>query len=151
MDDSCEGLAQDYAEDIFLSRFGGGIGTYMGGIRSLGEVTSKGNKTTGLIPFMKVKDSLSMAFQQGSNRRGSCAIYVDVSHPEIESFLQIRKPEVAEDRRALYIHHAINIPDAFMQAVVNDQPWNLVDPNSKKTKKTVRARELWGGLSSRHA
>jgi ribonucleoside-diphosphate reductase alpha chain len=145
-EDSCEGLAENYAEDIFLSRYGGGIGTYMGNIRSLGEVTSKGNRTTGLIPFLKVKDSLSMAFQQGSNRRGSCAVYVDVSHPEIEEFIEIRRPTRAEDRRTMYIHHAINISDAFMNAVVTDDEWNLVDPNSKKVKKTVRARELFATI-----
>jgi ribonucleoside-diphosphate reductase alpha chain len=146
VDDSCEGLAENYSEDIFLSRYGGGIGTYMGAIRSLGEMTSKGNKTTGLIPFMKVKDSLSMAFQQGSNRRGSCAIYVDVSHPEIEEFIEIRRPTRAEDRRAMYLHHAVNIPDTFMQAVASDDEWSLIDPNSKNVKKKVRARELFASI-----
>ncbi len=143
VEDSCDGLAANYSEDIFLSRFGGGIGTDMSSIRSLGEVTSKGNKSTGLIPFVKVKDSISMAFQQGSNRRGSCAVYLDVSHPEIEEFIEIRRPTRAEDRRAMYIHHAVNIPDSFMQAVIADNLWELVDPNSKKVKKTVRARELY--------
>lgn len=146
VEDSCEGLADNYSEDIFLSRYGGGIGTYMGSVRSLGEMTSKGNKTTGLIPFMKVKDSLSLAFQQGANRRGSCAVYIDVSHPEIEEFIEIRRPTRAEDRRTMALHHAVNITDTFMQAVSSDDDWLLIDPNSKNVKKKVRARELFASI-----
>jgi ribonucleoside-diphosphate reductase alpha chain len=146
VEDSCDGLSKNYSEDIFLSRFGGGIGTDMSSIRSLGEITSKGNRTTGVIPFIKVKDSLAMAFQQGSNRRGSCAVYLDISHPEIEEFIEIRKPTRAEDRRAMYIHHAVNIPDKFMEAVADDLEWDLIDPNSGKVKKTVKARTLFRKL-----
>lgn len=146
VDDSCEGLAENYKEDIFLSRHGGGIGTYFGAVRSVGEVTSKGNRTTGVIPFIKVVDSLMLGFQQGSNRRGSCAVYLDINHPEIEEFLELRKGTGDEKRRARYLHHGLNIPDAFMQAVEKDLSWDLIDPNSHEVRKTVNARELWKKL-----
>lgn len=142
-EDSREGLAEGLSEDLFLSTNGGGLGRYMGHIRSLGEATSRGVTVPGLIPWLKAWDSLTMAAHQGSTRRGSCAIYIDVSHPEIEDFIEIRRPTRSEDRRTMYLHNAVNLSDAFMVAVQNDAPWDLIDPASKKVKKTVRARDLF--------
>jgi ribonucleoside-diphosphate reductase alpha chain len=143
VEDSIEGISENYKEDMYLSRFGGGIGTDFSKLRSNGESTSSGNITTGIIPFIKVVDSLMLATQQGITRRGAAAIYLDISHPEVEEFIEIRRETKGEDRRALFLHHALNIPDTFMNAVQEDLDWDLVDPNSKKVKKIIRARELW--------
>jgi ribonucleoside-diphosphate reductase alpha chain len=142
--DSRTGLAAHYEENIFLSSVGGGIGGYWGAIRSQGESTSIGNKTTGVIPFMHVADSQMLAFNQGATRRGSYAAYIDISHPEVEEFLIMRKPTGGDvNRKNLNLHHGINVTDDFMQAVVKGEEWPLVDPNSKKVTKIVDARELW--------
>lgn len=142
--DSRTGLAGHYEENIFLSSVGGGIGGYWGAIRSQGESTSIGNKTTGVIPFMHVVDSQMLAFNQGATRRGSYAAYIDITHPEVEEFLIMRKPTGGDvNRKNLNLHHGINVTDDFMQAVVHGEEWPLVDPNSKKVTKVVDARELW--------
>lgn len=142
--DSRTGLAAHYEENIFLSSVGGGIGGYWGAIRSQGESTSIGNKTTGVIPFMHVADSQMLAFNQGATRRGSYAAYIDISHPEVEEFLIMRKPTGGDvNRKNLNLHHGVNVTDDFMQAVVHGEEWPLVDPNSKKVTKVVDARELW--------
>lgn len=143
MPDSITGISENYKEDMFMARFGGGIGTDVSTIRSANEVTSSGNKTTGLIPFLKVKDSLMLATQQGANRRGSCAVYLDISHPEIDEFIDLRRQTGSDDRRSRYLHHAVNVPHSFMEAVERDSDWDLVDPKSKKSKRKVKARELW--------
>ena len=142
--DSREGLADHYNENIWLSSMGGGIGGYWGHIRSQGQSTSTGNKTTGVIPFMHVVDSQMLAFNQGSTRRGSYASYMDISHPEIVEFIEMRKPTGGDiNRKNLNMHHGINIPDKFMKAVTEDLDWDLVDPNSKDVVQTVKARTLW--------
>ena len=142
--DSRDGLASHYTENIWLSSMGGGIGGYWGHIRSQGQSTSKGNKTTGVIPFMHVVDSQMVAFNQGSTRRGSYASYMDISHPEIIEFIEMRKPTGGDiNRKNLNLHHGINIPDKFMKAMEDDKEWNLIDPNSKDIVKTVKAREIW--------
>lgn len=146
--DSVEGLVENQSETAYLSRFGGGVGTDFSMVRSIGEKTSTGNETTGIIRFIKVIDSTAMAFQQGATRRGAAAIYLDVSHPEIEEFIDIRKATGDAQRRSRYIHNAINITDAFMDAVFNDTDWHLIDPHSKTVKKTIKARDLWKRILS---
>jgi ribonucleoside-diphosphate reductase alpha chain len=144
VDDSREGLADHYTENIWLSSMGGGIGGYWGDVRSQGMATSIGNKTTGVIPFMHVVDSQMTAFHQGATRRGSYASYMDVSHPEIVEFIEMRKPTGGDiHRKNLNLHHGINITDAFMEAVQKGDPWDLIDPHTKQVIKTTDARTLW--------
>ena len=144
VDDSREGLADHYTENIWLSSMGGGIGGYWGDVRSQGMATSIGNKTTGVIPFMHVVDSQMTAFHQGATRRGSYASYMDVSHPEIVEFIEMRKPTGGDiHRKNLNLHHGINVSDKFMQAVVDGTPWDLIDPHTKQTINTIDARTLW--------
>lgn len=148
-EDSIGGLADNFTENMWMSVKGGGIGTYWGGIRSVGTPTSKGNKTTGAISFMKTVDSLMLACHQGSTRRGSCATYLDISHPEIEEFIVMRKPTGGDiNRKNLNLHHAVNITDSFMKAVLNNGDWNLIDPHTRGVKKTVKARDLWKSIIS---
>jgi ribonucleoside-diphosphate reductase alpha chain len=142
--DSREGLAAHYTENIWLSSMGGGIGGYWGHIRSQGQSTSKGNKTTGVIPFMHVVDSQMVAFNQGATRRGSYASYMDISHPEIIEFIEMRKPAGGDiNRKNLNLHHAVIVPDKFMWAVEKDEDWTLIDPNSKDKVRTIKARSIW--------
>ena len=144
VNDSRDGLAEHYTENIWLSSMGGGIGGYWGHIRSQGQSTSKGNKTTGVIPFMHVVDSQMIAFNQGATRRGSYASYMDISHPEIVEFIDMRKPAGGDiNRKNLNLHHGVVVSDKFMKAMENDEPWDLIDPNSKDKVKTVKARQLW--------
>ena len=144
VDDSREGLADHYTENIWLSSMGGGIGGYWGDVRSQGMATSIGNRTTGVIPFMHVVDSQMTAFHQGATRRGSYAAYMDVSHPEIVEFVEMRKPTGGDiHRKNLNLHHGINISDAFMEAVQKGSAWDLIDPHTKQVIKTTDARTLW--------
>lgn len=144
VDDSREGLADHYTENIWLSSMGGGIGGYWGDVRSQGMATSIGNRTTGVIPFMHVVDSQMTAFHQGATRRGSYAAYMDVSHPEIVEFVEMRKPTGGDiHRKNLNLHHGINITDAFMEAVQKGSAWDLIDPHTKQVIKTTDARTLW--------
>lgn len=143
VDDSREGLGEHYAENLWLSTSGGGVGTDWSAIRSVGTSTSKGNKTTGIIPFIKVIDSLTVASWQGSTRRGATAVYLNVRHPEIEEFIEIRKPTGDTNRRSFNIHNAVSIPDAFMVAVENGEQWKLIDPHTNIEVKSIDARELW--------
>jgi len=144
VDDSREGLADHYTENIWLSSMGGGIGGYWGDVRSQGMATSIGNKTTGVIPFMHVVDSQMTAFHQGATRRGSYASYMDVSHPEIVEFIEMRKPTGGDiHRKNLNLHHGINVTDAFMEAVQKGEAWDLIDPHTKQVIKTIDARTLW--------
>ena len=144
VDDSREGLADHYTENIWLSSMGGGIGGYWGDVRSQGMATSIGNRTTGVIPFMHVVDSQMTAFHQGATRRGSYASYMDVSHPEIVEFIEMRKPTGGDiHRKNLNLHHGINITDAFMEAVQKGEAWDLIDPHTKQVIKSIDARTLW--------
>lgn len=152
--DSREGLTSHYTENAWLSSMGGGVGAYWGAIRSNGVSTSGGSASSGAIPFMGVMDRMVLAFAQGVTRRASYAMYMDISHPEIEEFLEIRKPTGGDvNRKSLNLHNAVNIPDAFMQILENcmkdptaDDSWALVDPHSKRVVKTVSARALWQKL-----
>lgn len=142
--DSREGILSHYTENGWLASMGGGIGTYWGGLRSVGTKTKHGSKTTGVIPFAKVVDSQMLAFSQGGTRRGSAAVYLDISHPEVEEWIVMRKATGGDtNRKTLNLHNALNITDAFMEAVEKNSPWDLIDPHSKSVVKTVRARDLW--------
>src|SRR5436190_21696429 len=115
--DSLDGIVNTWNENVWLASKGGGIGTYWGSVRGIGEPVGLNGKTSGIIPFVRVMDSLTLAISQGSLRRGSAACYLDVSHPEIEEFLEIRKPSGDFNRKALNLHHGVLITDAFMVAV----------------------------------
>jgi ribonucleoside-diphosphate reductase alpha chain len=142
--DSREGLSAHYDENIWLASMGGGIGGYWGDVRSNGVATKHGSKSTGSIPFMHVVDSQMMAFNQGVTRRGSYAAYMDISHPEVEEFINMRKESGGDiHRKCLNLHNAINLTNDFLRAVENDEEWRLIDPKSKQPVKTVNARQLW--------
>jgi ribonucleoside-diphosphate reductase alpha chain len=142
--DSRKGLTEHYTENAFLSSLGGGIGGYWGHVRSDGSSTSKGSVSSGSIPFIKVVDSEIMAFHQGGSRRGSYVICQDIGHSESEECINIRKPTGGDiNRKALNLHNAINLPDAFMEAVDKGKQWDLRDPHSGNVTKTVSAREMW--------
>lgn len=143
MPDSREGILDHYAETSWLSSLGGGVGGYIA-VRGKDEETSKGSASSGATPFVCVIDRLMLAFSQGKTRRGSYATYLDISHPEIEEFLQLRKPSGGDaNRKGLNLHHAVVIPDAFMHAVVAGRSWDLTSPKTGKTLKTVDARALF--------
>jgi len=140
--DSLDGIVATWNENVWLASNGGGIGTYWGQVRSIGE-SVKGGETSGIIPFIHVMDGLTLAISQGSLRRGSAAVYLDVHHPEIEEFLEIRKASGDFNRKGLNLHHGINITDAFMQAVKNDAMFPLRSPKTNEVLREVNARQLW--------
>ena len=115
--DSLDGIVDTWNENVWLASKGGGIGTYWGTVRGIGEPVGLNGKTSGIIPFVRVMDSLTLAISQGSLRRGSAACYLDISHPEIEEFLEIRKPSGDFNRKALNLHHGVLVTDEFMEAV----------------------------------
>jgi len=142
--DSRHGLSNHYDENIWLASSGGGIGGYWGDIRSNGISTTHGSRSTGSIPFMHVVDSQMLAFNQGTTRRGSYAAYMDVSHPEIEEFINMRKESGGDiNRKCLNLHNGINITDAFLEAVKNNDHWRLIDPKTNEAVKVINARDLW--------
>src|SRR5579863_7388070 len=141
--DSLEGIVGAWNENVWLAANGGGIGTYWGGVRSIGERVKGQGQTSGIIPFIRVMDSLTLAISQGSLRRGSAAVYLDVHHPEIEEFLEIRKPSGDFNRKSLNLHHGINLTDEFMEAVRDDKEFGLRSPKTQKVLKTVNARQLF--------
>jgi ribonucleoside-diphosphate reductase alpha chain len=143
VDDSLDGIVQSWNENVWLASNGGGIGTYWGGVRSIGEKIGANGHTSGIIPFIRVMDSLTLAISQGSLRRGSAAVYLDVHHPEIEEFLEIRKPSGDFNRKSLNLHHGINITDAFMEAVRTDGDFDLISPKTNDVVRTVKARKIW--------
>lgn len=145
--DSLEGIVDLWNENIWLAARGGGIGSYWGNVRSINEIVRGNGKTSGIIPFLKVQDSMTLAISQGSLRRGSSAVYLPIDHPEIEEFIDLRRPTGGDvNRRALNIHHGVSIPDAFMKAVEENKSWELISPHTKKVVNTVSARELWSKL-----
>ncbi|HYD87028.1 MAG TPA: ribonucleoside-diphosphate reductase subunit alpha [Vitreimonas sp.] len=141
--DSLDGIMDTWNENVWLASNGGGIGTYWGGVRSIGEKVGQNGQTSGIIPFIRVMDSLTLAISQGSLRRGSAAVYLDVHHPEIEEFLEIRKPAGDFNRKSLNLHHGLNITDEFMIAVRDDLPFALRSPKNGEPLKHVNARKLW--------
>jgi ribonucleoside-diphosphate reductase alpha chain len=142
--DSLEGIVGLWNENVWLAARGGGIGSYWGNLRAIGERVGLNGKTSGVIPFVRVMDSLTLAISQGSLRRGSAAVYLPVDHPEIEEFIEIRRPTGGDpNRKALNLHHGVLIPDAFMRAVEADEPWALVSPKDGSVQRTLSARALW--------
>ena len=144
--DSLDGIVTTWNENVWLASRGGGIGTYWGQVRGIGEPVGLNGKTSGIIPFVRVMDSLTLAISQGSLRRGSAACYLDISHPEIEEFLEIRKPSGDFNRKALNLHHGVLIPDAFMEAVRDGAEWQLKSPKTGEVRATVDARALFQKL-----
>jgi ribonucleoside-diphosphate reductase alpha chain len=143
-DDSLKGIVDLWNENVWLASRGGGIGSYWGNLRSIGEKVRGNGKTSGVIPFMRVQDSLTLAISQGSLRRGSSAVYMPIDHPEIEEFIDIRRPTGGDpNRKTLNIHHGVSVSDEFMQAVEADEEWGLRSPKSREVIATVRARDLW--------
>src|SRR3954452_10249675 len=142
--DSLDGIVGLWNENVWLAAKGGGIGSYWGNLRGIGEKVGRNGKTSGVVPFIRVMDSLTLAISQGSLRRGSAACYLPVNHPEIEEFIKIRRPTGGDpNRKALNLHHGLLISDAFMRAVEADEEWALVSPKDGAVQRKVSARHLW--------
>ena len=146
IEDTAEGLVKNYEETSRLSMMGGGVGIGFG-------IRSAGDKSTGVMPHLKTYDSGSMAYRQGRTRRGSYATYLDISHPDITMYLEMRKPTGDPNVRCLNLHHAVNITDDFMEIIERcmidpeaDDSWHLRDPHSGEIRDTVSARHLWQSL-----
>ena len=146
VDDSLGGIVNTWNENVWLASRGGGIGTYWGSVRGIGEPVGLNGKTSGIIPFVRVMDSLTLAISQGSLRRGSAACYLDVNHPEIEEFLEIRKPSGDFNRKALNLHHGVLLTDEFMEAVRDGTEFHLKSPKDGSIRGTVDARSLFQKL-----
>lgn len=151
VEDSRQGITGHYTENAFLSSVGGGVGGCWSDVRSVGSKTSNGSESTGVIPFMKVVDAEMLAFSQGVTRRGSYAAYLDISHPEVEEFLDVRKPTGGDvNRKSVNLHHGVLIGDDFMELIEGatreegfDDSWDLIDPHTNQVTKTVSAKTLW--------
>ncbi|MEC7655427.1 MAG: ribonucleotide reductase N-terminal alpha domain-containing protein, partial [Pseudomonadota bacterium] len=142
--DSLEGIVGLWNENVWLAARGGGIGSYWGNLRSIGEQVGHNGKTSGVIPFIRVMDSLTLAISQGSLRRGSAAVYLPLSHPEIEEFVELRRPTGGDpNRKALNLHHGVLVPDAVMRAVEADAEWALTSPKDGSVLRKISARSLW--------
>jgi len=142
--DSLEEIVELWNENVWLASLGGGIGSYWGNVRSIGEKVGRNGKTSGIVPFIRVMDSLTLAISQGSLRRGSAAIYLPIWHPEIEEFIEIRRPTGGDpNRKALNLHHGVLVNNKFMNAVENNDDWALKSPKDGAVVDTVNARELW--------
>lgn len=144
--DSMDAIRQKWDENVLLGAGGGGIGTSWAAVRSIGEPVKGRGGSSGVIPFIKVMDSVTLAVSQGSLRRGAGAAYLPISHPEVEEFLEMRKPTGDINRKSLNLHHGLVVPDEFMFAVRDNAPWNLVDPKSGAVKSTLNARDLLSRL-----
>lgn len=144
-------LNEHYTENAMLSSIGGGIGAYWGNIRSNGMRTSSGSKSAGMVPFVGIVDRSVLAFAQGTTRRASYAAYIDISHPEIMEFLELRKPTGGDaNRKSLNLHNGVCIPDAFMEIIERcivdpgaDDTWELIDPKFNIVTERVSAKALW--------
>jgi ribonucleoside-diphosphate reductase alpha chain len=143
IEDTAEGLVENLSETNWLSMLGGGVGIGFG-------IRSADDKSTGVMPHLKIYDASSLAYRQGRTRRGSYAAYLDISHPDIISFLEMRKPTGDQNMRTLNMHHGVNIPDSFMEIIEKcmldpeaDDSWDLIDPASKEIRETVSAKHLW--------
>jgi ribonucleoside-diphosphate reductase alpha chain len=146
IEDTAEGLVDNLSETNWLSMLGGGVGIGFG-------IRSADDKSTGVMPHLKMYDASSLAYRQGRTRRGSYAAYLSIDHPDIIPFLEMRKPTGDQNLRTLNMHHGINIPDRFMEIIEQsmidpnfDDSWNLVDPASNEIRETVSAKELWQKL-----
>ena len=143
LDDSAEGLVETLSEVNWLSMLGGGVGIGVG-------IRSTDDKSVGVMPHLRTYDASSLAYRQGRTRRGSYAAYLDISHPDIMMFLEMRKPTGDQNMRCLNLHHGINITDDFMQIIENcmkdadaDDTWELKDPHNGEVREKVSAKELW--------
>jgi ribonucleoside-diphosphate reductase alpha chain len=143
IDDTAEGLVENLSETNWLSMLGGGVGIGFG-------IRASDDKSTGVMPHLKTYDSSSLAYRQGKTRRGSYAAYLDISHPDVMMFLEMRKPTGDQNMRCLNLHHGINVTDRFMELIERcmqdpdaDDGWNLLDPHSGEVRDTVSARALW--------
>ncbi len=142
--DSLHGILELWNENVWLASKGGGIGSYWGNLRGQGEKVGQAGKTSGVVPFIRVMDSLTLAISQGSLRRGSAACYLPVWHPEIEEFVDLRRPTGGDpNRKALNLHHGVVLSDDFMRAVEEDKEWVLKSPKDSSVQKTIKARSLW--------
>jgi ribonucleotide reductase alpha subunit len=143
LDDSSSGLVNNLSETNWLSMMGGGVGIHMG-------IRGADDKSVGIMPHLKVYDSSSLAFKQGTTRRGSYAAYLDIDHPDIIQFMEMRKPTGDQNMRTLNMNHGINISDKFMTLIEKcmmdkdaDDTWELIQPNTGRVAGTVSAKELW--------
>jgi ribonucleoside-diphosphate reductase alpha chain len=144
VNDSLEDIVGLWNENVWLASRGGGIGSYWGNVRSIGETVRGNGKTSGIIPFIKVMDSQTLAISQGSLRRGSAAVYLPIEHPEIEEFIDLRRPTGGDvNRRSLNLHHGVVISDAFMEAVEKGDDWELKSPSNGEVMQVIKARDLW--------
>ena len=142
--DSLESIVGTWNKNVWLAANGGGIGTYWGGVRSIGERVKGSGQTSGIIPFIRVMDSLTLAISQGSLRRGSAAVYVDIHHPEIEEFLEIRKPSGDFNRKSLNLHHGISSHRrGSWRRCVMATSFALRSPKTNDVVREVDARQLW--------
>ncbi len=142
--DSLDGIVNLWNENVLLASRGGGIGSYWGNLRSIGETVRGNGKTSGIIPFIKVMDSQTLAISQGSLRRGSAAVYLPIDHPEIEEFIDLRRPTGGDpNRRSLNLHHGVVVTDEFMRAVEKDGDFELKSPHSGQALDVIKARALW--------
>lgn len=143
-EDSLHGIVDLWNENVWLASRGGGIGSYWGNLRAIGEAVRGNGKTSGVIPFIRVQDSLTLAISQGSLRRGSSAVYLPIWHPEVEEFIDLRRPTGGDpNRKALNLHHAVVISDDFMRAVEKDDIWELRSPKDRSVISIMKARDLW--------
>lgn len=143
IEDTAEGLVNNLSETNWLSMLGGGVGVGFG-------IRSAGDKSTGVMPHLKMYDSSSLAYRQGKTRRGSYAAYLDISHPDILIFLEMRKNTGDQNMRCMNLHHGVNITNDFMQIIEKcmtdpniDDSWKLIDPHNKEVREVVSAKELW--------
>jgi ribonucleoside-diphosphate reductase alpha chain len=142
--DSLDGIVNLWNENVWLAAKGGGIGSYWGNLRSIGEKVGANGKTSGIIPFIRVMDSLTLAISQGSLRRGSAAIYLPIDHPEIEEFIEIRRPTGGDpNRKALNLHHGVLLTDEFMRAVEANEEYALRSPKDGAVLRKISARSMW--------
>jgi ribonucleoside-diphosphate reductase alpha chain len=142
--DSLENIVELWNENVWLASLGGGIGSYWGNVRSIGEKVGRNGKTSGIVPFIRVMDSLTLAISQGSLRRGSAAIYLPIWHPEIEEFIELRRPTGGDpNRKALNLHHGVLVTNRFMEAVEKNEEWALKSPKDQHIVDRISARDLW--------
>ena len=141
--DSADGLVDCLSEVNWLSMLGGGVGIGVG-------IRSADDKSVGVMPHLRTYDVSSLAYRQGKTRRGSYAAYLDISHPDILLFLEMRKPTGDQNMRCLNLHHGINITDDFMHIIEKcmldphaDDSWDLKDPHSGEVRETISAKDLW--------
>ncbi len=145
--DTLEGIFDIYRENAFLAKYGGGIGTDWSQLRGQNApLQASGLKSSGVIPFLKVMDSETLAISRNSHRRGAAAAYLRIDHPDIEDFLEMRKPTGDMDRRCLNINNGVVITDAFMKAVEENRTYELIDPHYQTVAKELNAQEVWRKL-----